>query len=170
MVTIRREEPQDVDAIRYINNQAFGQMEEAELVDKLRPEGKAVLSLVATKGVQVIGHIMFSPVTVESESGDFEAITLAPMAVLPEYQHQGVGSKLVRTGLEECRRLGRELVFVLGHAEYYPRFGFKTARSRGIECEFEVPEEAWMIIELSEEALAGRSGTVRFQPEFSEAM
>ena len=100
MVTIRREEPQDVDAIRYINNQAFGQMEEAELVDKLRPEGKAVLSLVATKGVQVIGHIMFSPVTVESESGDFEAITLAPMAVLPEYQHQGVGSKLVRTGLE----------------------------------------------------------------------
>jgi putative acetyltransferase len=170
MVTIRREEAEDFDAVRHVNERAFGRTEEAELVDRLRGAGKSALSLVASDGGQVIGHIMFSPTTVESEGGDFEALMLAPLAILPEYQRQGVGSKLVTTGLEECRRLEWDLMLVVGHAEYYPRFGFTKARSRGIGCEFEVPDEAWMVIELSDGALAGRTGTARFQPEFLEAM
>jgi len=169
-VTVRLEESRDFNAVRQVNEQAFGRKEEAELVDKLRAAGKSALSLVASRGDRIIGHIMFSPSTVESEDGDFETLMLAPVAVLPECQRQGIGSKLVRTGLEECRRLKWDLVLVLGHAEYYPRFGFTTARAHGIACEFEVPDEAWMVIELSEGALIGRTGTARFQPEFSEAL
>ena len=166
MVLIRREMSEDVGAVRYVNEQAFGQTEEAELVDKLRDVNKVVLSLVAVEGSHVVGHILFSLVTVETEGSDFEAIALAPMAVLPTHQRKGIGSALVRTGLEDCRRLGHEVVFVLGHPDYYPRFGFAPARPRGIDCEFEAPEEAWMVLELQDGALAGRRGKVRFQPEF----
>ena len=90
------------------------------------------------------------------------------MAVLPAYQHKGIGSRLVRVGLEECRHLGHEVVVVLGHPDYYPRFGFVSARPKGIYCEFEVPEEAWMVLELREGTLVGRNGTVKFQPEFKD--
>jgi len=170
MLTIRQETPEDIDSIRYVNEQAFGQKEEAELVEKLRNRGVLTLSLVAVQKNRVVGHILFSPVTVESDCTSFEAISLAPMAVLPEYQHKGIGSQLVRVGLEECRRLGHEIVVVLGHSDYYPRFGFVTAKPKGIDCEFEAPDEAWMVLELREGALTGRSGTVIFQPEFHEAM
>ena len=168
MLTIRPETPEDNDSIRYVNEQAFGQKEEAELIEKLRNRGALTLSLVAVQNNRVVGHILFSPVTVESDCSSFGAISLAPMAVLPEYQRKGIGSQLVRVGLEECRRLGHEIVVVLGHSDYYPRFGFIPAKPKGIDCEFEVPEEAWMILELREGALAGRRGIVRFQPEFSE--
>jgi putative acetyltransferase len=170
MLTIRRETPKDIDSIRYVNEQAFGQKEEAELVEKLRIRSVVILSLVAIQGDQIVGHILFSPVTVESEYSSFEAITLAPMAVLPAYQHKGVGSQLVRVGLEECRRLDHEIVVVLGHPDYYPRFGFVPGKPKGIDCEFDAPEEAWMVLELREGALTGRTGTVKFQPEFHEAM
>ena len=168
MLTIRQETPEDIDSIRYVNEQAFGQKEEAEIVDKLWNRSAVTLSLVAVQGDQIVGHILFSPVTIESKGTNFEAISLAPMAVLPEYQHKGIGSQLVRVGLEECRRLGHEIVVVLGHPDYYPRFGFIPAKPKGIECEFEVPDEAWMILELHEGALAGRSGVIKYQPEFSE--
>jgi putative acetyltransferase len=92
------------------------------------------------------------------------------MAVLPSYQKKGIGSQLVRAGLEECRRLGHKIVVVLGHSDYYPRFGFIPAKPRGIACELEVPDEAWMVLELRENALTGKSGTVKFQPEFHEAV
>ena len=170
MLTVRPETPEDIVAIRYVNEQAFGQKEEAELVAKLRHRNAVTLSLVAVEGSQIVGHILFSPVTVASEHSSFEAIALAPMAVLPAYQRQGIGGQLVRTGLEECRNLGHEIIVVLGHPDYYPRFGFVPARPRGIDCEFEVPEEAWMILELREGALAERTGTVKFQPEFYEAI
>ena len=170
MLTIRRETPEDIDSIRYVNEQAFGQKEEAEIVDKLRNRDVVTLSLVAVQAGQIVGHILFSPVTVESEYSSFEAITLAPMAVLPAYQSKGIGSQLVQVGLEECRCLGYEIVVVLGHPDYYPRFGFVPGKPMGIDCEFEAPDEAWMILELREGALAGRRGIVRFQPEFREAM
>jgi putative acetyltransferase len=124
---------------------------------------------VAVQSDEIVGHIAFSPVKVESEHSKFDAIALAPMAVLPACQRKGIGSQLVRAGLEECRHLGNEIVVVLGHPNYYPRFGFAPAKPEGIYCEFQVPDEAWMILELKEGALAGRRGTVRFQPEFSEA-
>ena len=170
MLTIRRETPEDIDSIHYVNEQAFGQKGEAELVEKLRNRAALTLSLVAVQKSEIVGHILFSPVTMESESSSFEAITLAPMAVLPAYQRKGIGSQMVQVGLEECRRLGHEIVVVVGHPDYYPRFGFVPAKPKGISCEFEVPNEAWMVLELREGALAGRKGTVKFQPEFHEAM
>jgi len=170
MVSIRRETSKDINSIRNVNEQAFGQAAEATIVDRLRNRNALTLSLVATKDNQVGGHIALTKVTIESEDSSFEAITLAPMAVLPAYQRKGIGSQLVNAGLEECRRLGQEIVVVLGHPDYYPRFGFIPAKQKGIKCEFEVPDEAWMILELTEGILAGRTGTVEFQPEFLEAM
>ena len=138
MLTIRRETTEDIAAIRYINEQAFGQNEEAELVEKLRNRAALSLSLIAVQKNEIVGHIAFSPVVIESERSSFEAITLAPIAVLPEYQRQGIGGQLARAGLEKCRNLGHEIVVVLDHPTYYPRFGFVPAKPKGISCEFEV--------------------------------
>jgi len=165
---IRPETPEDVDSIRYVNEQAFSQEDEAKIIEQLRKRGVLTISLVAIQDGKIVGHITFSPVVIESESSSFEAISLAPMAVLPAYQRKGIGSQMVRAGLEECCRLGHKIIVVLGHPDYYPRFGFALARSKGINSEFEVPEEAWMILELHERALAGRRGIVKFQPEFNE--
>ena len=169
MLTIRPETPEDVDAIRYINDQAFGQENESKLIEKLRNRGVLTISLVAIQNGKIVGHIAFSPVVIESGLSSFEAITLAPMAVLPAYQRQGIGGHLVRAGLEECKRLGYGIVIVLGHPNYYPRFGFVPASTYGIKCEYEVPNEAFMVLELRKGKLAGRSGTVKYQPEFAGA-
>ena len=169
MFTIRSETPGDIDSIRRINLQAFGQKAEASIVDKLRNRNALTISLVATTENEVVGHIAFSPVMIESQCSSFEAVALAPMAVLPAHQRKGIGSQLVRAGLEECRRLGHDIVVVLGHPDYYPRFGFVSAKQKGIDCEFEVPDEAWMVLELREGILRGKSVTVKFQPEFQES-
>jgi putative acetyltransferase len=170
VLTIRRENPEDIDSIRYVHNQAFAGVVEGDIVDKLRNRSVVTLSLVAVLDGQIVGHILFSPVAVEAEDSCFEAIALGPMAVLPEYQRRGIGSRLVRAGLVECRLLSHEIVVVLGHPEYYPRFGFVQSNPTGITCAFEVPAEAWMVLELQNGALTGRSGTVRYQAEFSEAI
>ena len=170
MLTIRWETPEDVAPIRHVNEQAFGQKGEAELVEKLRNRTALTISLVAVQKNKVVGHIAFSLVAIESKYSSFEAIALAPMAVLPAYQCKGIGSQLVQAGLEECRRLGHEIAVVLGHPDYYPRFGFIPAKAKGIDCEFEAPDEAWMVLELKEGALTGKSGTVKFQSEFHEAI
>ena len=170
MLVIRPETPEDSAAIRNVNEEAFGSSVEADLVEKLRSRQKYTLSLVATDGDKIIGHILFSPVTIGEGNTRLGALGLGPMAVLPSCQKRGIGSQLVRAGLKECRRLGHEIVVVLGHSDYYPRFGFMPAKPRGIACEFEVPDEAWMVLELRENALAGKSGTVKFQPEFQEAV
>ena len=169
MPVIRQEAPEDVSAIHHVNNQAFGQEDEAKLIDRLRNRGVLAISLVAEQNGEIVGYIAFSPVRIEAEDSVSEAIALAPMAVLPSYQRKGIGSQLVRSGLEECRHLGHEIVVVVGHPNYYPRFGFVPAKREGLQCEFEVPDEAWMVLELRARALAGRQGTVRFQPEFKEA-
>lgn len=163
---VRAETPADRAAVRAVNERAFGRAAEADLVEALREHARPHLSLVAESGGAVVGHIFFSPVTVESAGGETGAFGLAPMAVLPEFQGRGVGSELVRRGLEECRRLGQEVVFVLGHPEYYPRFGFAPAAARGLRCEYPVPDEAFMLVELREGALGGRTGLVKYHPEF----
>jgi len=165
---IRPEQPEDIESIRNINKEAFGRENESKLVDKLRSRGVLTISLVAVQDGEVVGHIAFSPVVVEPETSGFMAITLGPIAVLPAHQRKGIGLQLVRAGLEECQRLGHEIVFLVGHPDYYPRFGFVPARPKGVDCEFEVPEDAWMILELRKGALAGRRGIAKFEPEFKE--
>lgn len=173
MIKVRRETGEDIAAIHLVNELAFGHEQEADLVDALRQRGAVTLSLVAVAGDDIVGHILFTPVTVVEGDSRFGAVALAPMAVLPGHQGEGVGAALVRAGLEECRRLGNEIVFVLGHSDYYPRFGFVQALPLGLECEFNIPEEylpVWMVLELKPGALSGRKGTVRFQPEFAAAV
>ena len=167
-LTIRPEESADFAAIRQVNELAFGRPAEADIVDSLRQRGVVFLSLVAVQQSQLVGHILFSPVSVVSQAGTFEAVALGPMAVLPSHQRQGIGSQLVRRGLEECRQMGQPLVIVLGHPDFYPRFGFKTASPFGIRWEYDVPLEAFMLAELNPGALHGRSGVVFYQPEFWE--
>ncbi|MDQ3753637.1 MAG: N-acetyltransferase [Acidobacteriota bacterium] len=167
MIIIRSETPEDYAAVYRVNTLAFGSESEAALVDKLRAVYPHI-SLVAVRDNQVVGHIFFSPVSVESEDTNFTALGLAPMAVLPEYQNQGIGSQLVRHGLKECESQGHDVVFVLGHPSYYPRFGFSPAKAKGIGCEYLVPDEVFMVAELKPEALGGRTGLVRYRPEFAE--
>jgi putative acetyltransferase len=166
MLIIRAETRADREAVRVVNESAFGRREEADLIDALRETAHPHVSLVADDGGRVVGHIFFSPVSVESGEGAWAAMGLGPMAVLPERQGRGVGSELVREGLSECLRLGHEVVFVLGHARYYPRFGFAPAGAKGIACEFPTREENFMVAELRPGALAGRKGVVRYGPEF----
>jgi putative acetyltransferase len=165
-VVIRREAPEDGAAVREVNERAFEQPDEAEIVDRLRSHGKVLLSLVAVREDRVVGHILFTRVVVESCEESFTAVGLGPMAVLPELQKRGVGSLLVREGLDACRKREHEVVVLVGHPEYYPRFGFVPASRYGLTCEFEVPDEVFMAVELREGALAGRTGRVRYEPEF----
>jgi putative acetyltransferase len=167
MLVIRPERNRDIAAIHHVEAQAFGRPDEADLVDALRRRGVVTLSLVAVEDDQIVGHILFSPVSIESDDHPWEAVALGPMAVLPERQNQGIGSRLVRAGLEECRRLGHSVVIVLGHPNFYPRFGFAPSRPFGIRWEHDVPEDVFMVAELQPGGRAGRSGVVRYQPEFN---
>jgi putative acetyltransferase len=161
---IRPEQTADIPAIRIVNLRAFPTPAEAGLVDALRARGVFTLSLVAEEAGRVVGHILFTPVTI-GESG-FQALGLAPMAVLPEFQNQGIGSHLVRTALDLLRKSGQPAVIVLGHADYYPHFNFVPASHYGIHYSVEVPDEVFMACELQPGALQVVTGVVRFQPEF----
>jgi len=164
--SIRLEQPHDADEVRQTNEQAFGGPLEARLVDALRGH-RSYLSLVATIDGQVVGHILFTPVTIEPPV-DRRIAGLAPMAVRPEHQRSGIGSQLIRAGLEACRRSGYAAVVVLGHPEYYPRFGFLPAHTFGLTCEFPSPPEAFMAMEIESGALSGIGGLVRYLPQFAE--
>lgn len=167
MTVVRKESPQDYEAVRRVNELAFEQPDEADLVDTLRGVAQPQLSLVAVADGQVVGHIFFSPVVIESGDSELTAVALAPMGVLPEYQRRGIGSELVKQGLIECRQLGITVVVVIGHPNYYPRFGFSPAGARGLQCEYKVPDEAFMVIELKPGSLRGEGGLVKFPPEFA---
>ena len=166
MITIRAEIAADIPAVHRVNTQAFGRPGEADLVDALRAAARPYVSLVAASDGEVVGHIFFSPVTLEAEGSACGILGLAPMAVVPEYQRRGIGSQLVRAGLEECRRIGYDVVVVLGHPEYYPRFGFVPASRKGLRCEYSVPDEVFMVAELRPNALSGQ-GLVKYRPEFA---
>jgi putative acetyltransferase len=164
----RREKLGDEPAIRYVNEQAFDGPHEADLVDALRSHNAFVLSMVALEKDRIVGHILFTPVTISKTGLEFQALGLGPMAVLPPHQRRGIGSQLVRISLDECRRQGHDIVVAVGHPDFYSKLGFTPAKPRGIECEFDVPDEAFMVLELRENALAGRSGIVRYRDEFQD--
>jgi putative acetyltransferase len=172
MVTVRAERKEDIEAIDKVNRKAFGQEEEVVLVQRIRDSSDFIpeLSLVAVKDSRVVGHILFSQIHIDTAEGDVAALSLAPMAVLPEFQNTGIGSQLVGIGLEKCQTLGHSIVIVIGHPEYYPRFGFVPARKMGLDLPFSVPDEAFMVCELVPATLDGIDGMVIFPPEFAEAM
>jgi putative acetyltransferase len=169
MLIIRPETPADAAAIYTVNKTAFrGRDAEPGLVEAIRKSAHFVpeLSLVAEQDGQVVGHIIFSRIRIETENGDVPALSLAPMAVLPEFQQHGIGSSLVRRGLEEAKRLGHAVMIVLGHPTYYPRFGFSAALAKPLGCPFGDAGDAWMALELVPGALVGLRGKVVYPPFF----
>ena len=168
-MTIRPERPGDASRIREVHQRAFGQPAEAELVEKLRASGCESLSLVADDDT-VVGHILFTPVVVEGPERRVVGMGLAPMAVLPDRQRQGIGSQLVTLGLEVLRARGCPFVVVVGHPEYYPRFGFEPASKHGLASQWEgMPDAAFMVLVLDVGAMAGATGVARYREEFNES-
>jgi len=156
--------------ITVVNDRAFGQKDEGRLVQKLRRTEAFLpdLSLVAEIEGRIVGHILFYPVVISTPDGDHPTLSLAPMSVLPEYQNKGIGSALVREGLRIAKDLNFTSVIVIGHPHYYPRFGFRKAGRRGLRSPFDVPEEAFMAMELVERALKDKGGIVQYPKEFEE--
>ena len=166
---IRRERPGDESGVQRIDERAFGGPDEAAIVNALRASGCVPLSLVAELDGALLGHILFSPVSIEPSGNPVSVVGLAPMAVVPEHQRRGVGSRLVAEGLARLRAAGHQAVVVLGHPGYYPRLGFSQASLFGLRCEFACPDEAFMAIALAPGALTRRAGLVRYRPEFRQA-
>ncbi len=164
-VIIRTEEPTDRTAVHALHAAAFETSEEPDLVDLLREQAEPLVSLVAEIDQAVVGHILFSPVTLTGND-ELRIMGLAPMAVAPPYQRRGIGSALVCAGLEQCRQLTAVAAVVLGHPTYYPRFGFSPASCFGIKCEYDVPDDVFMITELTTGALGGRSGIIKYHAAF----
>jgi putative acetyltransferase len=167
-IAIRSEADSDAAGVREVNEQAFARPLEANLVEALGRTGAITLSLVAVREGRVVGHILFSPVGITADGTTYPAVALGPMSVLPELQNQGIGSDLVRSGLEMLKKGGYELVFVVGHPDFYPRFGFLPASRYGCSCQYDIPDDAFMLVELQPDACRGKSGLVRFRPEFDE--
>ncbi len=165
---IRPETEADSLAVYAVHATAFGSSCEAELVEVLRREASPAVSLVAEKDGAVVGHILFTPVAFDGRP-DLLAMGLAPMAVAPSRQRMGIGSALVKAGLERCQQLGAGGVVVLGHPEYYPRFGFVPSSRFGFRSEFEVPEEVFLAQELQAGALDGCGELARYHPAFRQA-
>ncbi len=168
MITIRQETTSDIDSVREINELAFKQPDEAILVDKLRKSCKNILSLVAELDNKIVGHILFSQVVIDSTKGVIKGMGLGPMATLPEYQRQGIGAGLINTGLGILTKSNCPFVVVLGHPTYYPRFGFEPASNFGIGCDWEVPNEVFMIQVFDNKLLSNIKGTALYRSEFSE--
>jgi putative acetyltransferase len=164
MALIREEIPDDYDAVRELNRTAFEGEAEGQLVDRLRSDGAVIVSLVAVEGCDIVGHILFSDLLIEIDQAILHAVSLAPMAVAPRFQRRGIGSGLVRHGLAVCRERGKSVVVVLGHPEYYPRFGFSTELAKNLRGPHS--GDAWMALELIPDALDGVQGTVRYPKAF----
>jgi putative acetyltransferase len=164
-VEIREERESDRDAIREVNRIAFGGETEGRLVDALRTGGYVITSLVAVDQGEVVGHALYSALPIEAGGEVITGAALAPVAVRPERQGAGIGSALIRRGLEVCRERGCAAVVVLGHPDYYPRFGFSAERAAGLTAPYSGP--ALMALELVPGSLA-RGGTVRYAPPFAE--
>lgn len=166
MITFRQEELGDRPSIRRVNEKGFGTGEEADLVDALRRANAIILSMVALDGEDIIAHILFTEVIIMQADSRFTGLSLGPMAVLPCHQRKGIGTQLLQIALDKCRLLDYDFVVVLGYPEFYSKFGFSPAKPYGISCEFDAPDEAFMILELRENGFVGRRGVVHYRDEF----
>lgn len=162
MLEIRPEERGDIAAIRDVNRRAFGQDQEGNIVDALRANGGALLSLVATQHGRIVGHIMYSPAGV----GRILGAALGPMAVVPEEQGNGIGTKLVEVGNGQLARLGYPLIVVVGHPKFYSRFGFRPASTYGVTCAWDLPDDVFMVMALDDTKMAAAAGAAVYRPEF----
>ncbi len=168
MIAIRNERRGDEAQIYEVNRQAFGRKEEAEIVNVLRDSCPESVSLVAELDKRIVGHVLFTPAIIQDGEMRVVGASLGPLAILPEHQKTGIGSALVRAGLEAMRRAGEPFVVLVGHPTYYPRFGFERASNYGLVCEYsEAPDDAFMIMVLDRQNMQGVKGTVRFPPEFA---
>jgi len=167
MIHVRTETTEDYEGIDEVNRQAFEQEFEGRMVRKIRQGQNFIeeLSLVALDETDIVGHILFSKIRIQGES-EHETLALAPIAVKPAFQQKGIGKKLVRAGLKKAKELGFGSVIVLGHSDYFPQFGFQKASQWNIKCSFDVPDEAFMAIQLIPGDLEDKSGTVIYPKEF----
>lgn len=164
---IRVEKPTDIEKIWHINAEAFETEEEANLVNILRDSSATYISLVYEENNELVGHIFFTPVELVGDTSDLRLIGLAPMAVMPKMQNKGIGSALVQAGIQKCLIEDYDAIVVLGHPNYYPKFGFVPSVNYGIKSEYEIPEDVFMVMELKENALIGKQGTVKYHEAFS---
>ena len=170
MVHIRPEKSEDLPPVNSLIIEAFKRDTEARLVDRLRRASADYLSLVADDNGTIVGHLMFTPATITNDR-TVTGMGLAPMAVVPSYQHQGIGKLLVREGLRILKETGFPFVIVLGHPDYYPRFGFQPASRYNIRSQWDdVPDEAFMILIMDDKAMRNISGVARFRDEFNDAL
>ncbi|MGI0494674.1 GNAT family N-acetyltransferase [Alkalinema pantanalense CENA528] len=180
---IRAEQANDYSAIRQVNELAFGRSQEADLVEALRASGLPLISLVAIESLTtidqdeesapqnsaaIVGHLLFSPVTIEPlPAVPLKVAGLAPIAVLPTFQRRGIASQLIQVGVGQCCQQGYDAIVVLGNPQFYRRFGFAAASLKQLRCEYDVPEEAFMVMELQPNALVTCAGTVKYAPAFA---
>ena len=171
-VNIRKERKNDYNQIRKINDLAFGQENEGKMIESLRKTSdyNASLSLVAEIKEKIVGHILFYPVKIKNEEKEYIVLSLAPLAVRPENQNMGIGSKLVKKGIEIAKETDFGIILVVGHPKYYPRFGFKPASNWDIKLPIEAPDDAVLVLELKVDALKNCSGIVEFPKEYYDAM
>ena len=167
-ITIRREGADDEPRVRRVHELAFCRSTEADLVDLVRGCCPEALSLVAESGNEVVGHALFTPVSSGYGRDLIQGMGLAPVAVLPRVQRRGIGSALIRAGIERLKGNGCPYIVVLGHPEYYPRFGFVPASRYGASCEWDVPDDSFMLLLLDETVEDCLRGTVAYRHEFSE--
>ena len=171
MIEIRLEKPEDIPFIRSVNEQAFKRLAEAGIVDKLRLACADHLSLVAEDNGSIVGHIMFTPVPVTNGDRTIQGMGLAPMAVLPSRQRQGIGNLLARSGIQILQKKHCPFIIVLGHPDYYPLLGFQPASRFNIKSQWDdIPDEAFLILVMDDTAMQNISGIATFRDEFNEAV
>lgn len=171
MAKIRSENAADIEAVRQVNEKAFGQAMEGRIVDELRKSCEHTLSLVAVFEKRVVGHIFFSRVWVDAAGRIVTGMGLAPMAVLPQFQNRGIGSQLVKEGIKRLRKLGCPFIVVLGHDHFYPRFGFERASNYGLSSQWEgVADADFMVLTLDKELMAQVNGIARYEAVFDEVV
>jgi putative acetyltransferase len=170
MVEIRLERDTDHDAIFQLTKLAFGRDIEAKLMELLIKNNiyQKELSLVAINDDEILGHILFTRISIEPKQENFNAVILGPLAVKPDSQRLGIGSKLIIKGIEVCKSQGYNSILVIGHPKYYPRFGFISASKNGLKSPLPVPDEAFMILELVPKSLKDVKGKIIFPTEFFE--